>query len=143
MTNLAEFYESQRERIMEALKKTADPLSEDYIRGLSALGDISFRLLNEFTPERGRPMGTLAKDEEPEEPEPTTEPDTDDDPATEHPHYTKEYVRGRLSAARVDKGVDISEIFKAAGGYANLSAVPVDDYWKLMEALDKALEEKG
>lgn len=160
MTNLAEFYEGQCKRLAKALENT-DPLSKEYAIGLDTLYALEYQLKKDASPlpaildmcEAGKlgladAIADHTEEGAPEKPEahehePTTEPDTDDDPATEHPHYTKEYVRGRLSAARVDKGVDISEIFKAAGGYANLSAVPVDDYWKLMEALDKALEEKG
>jgi len=133
------FFEEQETRLVEVLKN-ADPLSEEYDRALSNLFSVQYELEPEeetlaavvgFSAETKTTVfvGETAEGEAPE-------------PKPEHPAYDFAFVRGRLSNARSEKGIDITVIFDELG-YENLSSVPKDDYWKLMEALDKALEEKS
>lgn len=146
-TQLINFAKEQQTRVAELLKN-ADPLTEEYKTGLQNLTSLYWfgRELATPIPDpcfQGTP--SPASEVAPEPPissveEPTEEPErNDDDPEVEHPHYTKEYVRGRLSDARINDNVDIAEIIHKLG-YPNFSAIPEDKYWRVMAELSDATE---
>lgn len=73
-------------------------------------------------------------DEKAAEPEPVPElgktPAVDDDAA--HPKYVLASVRGALSLARAERGIDITAILTKMG-YKGLSEVPQADYGELLQ----------
>ena len=143
-TSLHDFAAAQQARLIGILTD-ADPLSEDYRRGLDSLNILGW-MQGMPSPEPGvmcasdancaplpTPVSTPVDEPEDTPPWEENEPNQDD-PAVEHPHYTKEFVRQSLADARVSNKIDITPIFEKLG-YARFSEVPEEKYWLVMSEL--------
>lgn len=143
-----EFYESEIQRVKDALTK-ADPLSEDYSRGIAAISNL--RWLRDC--EVGS-VGTCGAPNHVEfvkdEPAPTPEPEPikeeefpaeEPTPFPEEPKeepakkWTKAEVRERLAELK-KAGKDLKELFKQFSAN-KLSDVKEEDYPALMTAAEE------
>lgn len=134
-----EFYESEIQRVKNALTK-ADPLSEDYSRGIAAISNLRWLRDCEVgsVGECGAPNHVeFVKDE----PAPTPEPEPikgeefpaeEQTPFPEEPakKWTKAEVRERLAELK-KAGKDLKELFKQFNA-TKLSDVKEEDYPALM-----------
>ena len=144
-------YAKEIERVKESLSK-ADPLSEDYSRGLATISTLRWLREAEATGsdvECFQPDITFIKDkEEPtpepepvkeaefsaEEPTPFPDPVPVQEPVAEAKTWTKAEVREKLAELK-KQGKDLKELFKGFGA-AKLSDVKEEDYGKLMESAE-------
>lgn len=134
-----EFYESEIQRVKNALTK-ADPLSEDYARGIAAISNLRWLRDCEVgsVGECGAPNHVEFVKDEPAptpEPEPIKEegfPAEEPTPFPEEPakKWTKAEVRERLAELK-KAGKDLKELFKQFNA-AKLSDVKEEDYPALM-----------
>lgn len=138
-----EFYESEIQRVKNALVK-ADPLSEDYARGIAAICNLRWMEQCEATNDdvvcfghANPPKEDFTKDEPAPtpEPEPIKEeefPAEEPTPFPEEPakKWTKAEVRERLAELK-KAGKDLKELFKQFNA-AKLSDVKEEDYPALM-----------
>lgn len=139
-----EFYESEIQRVKNALSK-ADPLSEDYSRGIAAIANLRWEARAEETDgdvnciveKKLYSADDFIKDE----PEPTPEPKPikeeefpaeEPTPFPEEPakKWTKAEVRERLAELK-KAGKDLKELFKQFSA-SKLSDVKEEDYPALM-----------
>lgn len=134
-----EFYESEIQRVKNALTK-ADPLSEDYSRGIAAISNLRWL--------RDCEVGSIGECGAPnhvefvkDEPAPTPEPEPikgeefpaeEPTPFPEEPakKWTKAEVRERLAELK-KAGKDLKELFKQFSA-SKLSDVKEEDYPALM-----------
>ena len=133
------FYEDEIQRVKDALTK-ADPLSEDYSRGIAAISNLRWLRDCEVgsVGECGAPNQVEFVKDEPEptpEPEPIKEeefPAEEPTPFPEEPakKWTKAEVRERLAELK-KAGKDLKELFKQFSA-SKLSDVREEDYPALM-----------
>jgi len=142
------FYEDEIQRVKDALDK-ADPLSEDYARGLAAIANLRWEARAEETDGDVNCIVEKklysADDFTKDEPEPTPEPEPikeeefpaeEPTPFPEEPKgepakkWTKAEVRERLAELK-KAGKDLKELFKQFNA-AKLSDVKEEDYPALM-----------
>lgn len=137
------FYEDEIQRVKDALTK-ADPLSEDYSRGIAAISNLRWLRDCEVGSigECGSPNQVEFVKDEPAptpEPEPIKEeefPAEEPTPFPEEPKeeptkaWTKAEVRERLAELK-KAGKDLKELFKQFNS-AKLSDVKEEDYPALM-----------
>lgn len=143
------FYEDEIQRVKDALEK-ADPLSEDYARGIAAIANLRWEARAEETDgdvnciveKKLYSADDFAKDEsEPTpEPEPIKEeefPAEEPTPFPEEPakKWTKAEVRERLAELK-KAGKDLKELFKQFSA-SKLSDVKEEDYPALMTAAEE------
>ena len=137
------FYEDEIQRVKDALAK-ADPLSEDYSRGIAAISNLRWLRDCEVgsVGECGAPNHVEFTKDEPAptpEPEPIKEeefPAEEQTPFPEEPKeeptkkWTKAEVRERLAELK-KAGKDLKELFKQFSA-SKLSDVKEEDYPALM-----------
>jgi hypothetical protein len=133
------FYEDEIQRVKDALTK-ADPLSEDYSRGIAAISNLRWLRDCEVGSigECGAPNQIEFTKDEPAptpEPEPIKEeefPAEEPTPFPEEPakKWTKAEVRERLAELK-KAGKDLKELFKQFSA-SKLSDVKEEDYPALM-----------
>lgn len=140
-------YAHEIERVKESLSK-ADPLSEDYSRGLATISTLRWLRGAEATDSdvacfEQAPNIKFIKDkaEPTPEPEPVKEaefppeePTPFPEPVAEAKTWTKAEVREKLAELK-KQGKDLKELFKGFGA-AKLSDVKEEDYGKLMESAE-------
>ena len=140
-------YAHEIERIKEALSK-ADPLSEDYSRGLATISTLrwlrSVEATNsdvdcfqpdiEFIKDGAKPTPEPEPVKEAEFPAEEPTPFPVQEPVAEAKTWTKAEVREKLAELKKN-GKDLKELFKGFGA-AKLSDVKEEDYPALMTAAE-------